>query len=496
MKLSEAFNLYKKAKRPSTVNEHSRKIQNYIDFMDDCIITDELAFSKEYLELFVYNKDQKALGKYNALRSFYEFIKLDIEHLPRNAFSFCIIKEDVDKFDKEDTDSEDEVVYKSTTYLPRGFDFKNLFLDYHYSHLKNERASKIIKAAIALGLAAGYDTGEMIGKRIPPKFNINDIQIVENGVKVKNYVEGSVEEWITIVGDLAQYVIEYYELRKTVTSLPKDEQNFFFVRLYDTYELGFDKDVSNTKPYTAQTLILYFLKYLSSKLNLDRQMYIKDLKCNMVLHSLYQSKGSSLHQIIKTFGYPPFVQNAFSKYCEEGVSGDENIIFGDRSFFQSTPLKNNDILDNSSGVNSDIIEAIITRRKRDSEPVKELKKLYNNVCQICGEPLFSFKGIAFSEACHIHPLCQDGIDHKTNMLILCPNHHTLFDIGAIAINPEDTKTLIHIDKNNRLNGTELKVILHKISSNYLRYHYENIYLPFLNKILVKDKNYPYSFPLG
>jgi len=128
---------------------------------------------------------------------------------------------------------------------------------------------------------------------------------------------------------------------------------------------------------------------------------------------------------------------------------------------------------------------LINKIKRDSKIVKELKAEYNNVCQICGEPIIKIKNLSYSEACHIHPRFQNGSDTKSNLLILCPNHHVLFDIGVITINPEDCKTLIHIEKDNELNGMELKVIKHSISSNYVRYHFENIYLPIAKAIMGK-----------
>lgn len=62
------------------------------------------------------------------------------------------------------------------------------------------------------------------------------------------------------------------------------------------------------------------------------------------------------------------------------------------------------------------------------------------------------------------------------MIVLCPNHHAMFDLGIIEIDPNDGMTILHVDENNALNGTNIKQMKHTISSTYLRYHYKNIFL--------------------
>ena len=52
----------------------------------------------------------------------------------------------------------------------------------------------------------------------------------------------------------------------------------------------------------------------------------------------------------------------------------------------------------------------------------------------------------------------------------------MFDLGIIEIDPNDGMTILHVDENNALNGTNIKQMKHTISSTYLRYHYKNIFL--------------------
>jgi hypothetical protein len=54
-------------------------------------------------------------------------------------------------------------------------------------------------------------------------------------------------------------------------------------------------------------------------------------------------------------------------------------------------------------------------------------------------------GVPYAEAAHIRPLGapHDGPDSYENLICLCPNHHTLFDIGGFTI--ADDLSLIGID---------------------------------------------------
>lgn len=376
MKLSEAFDFYANSIKSPTAHEHGGKIKKYIQFVGDVAVDDENSFSQSNLKEFIFDGKQKALGKYSALRSFYEFVKIQIEHQSKNRVAFPIYRDDVITYDSENSDYDaQDKKEKGTVYLERKFNFKQFFEESYYEHLKNEKAVKIIKAAISLRLTAGYDSGEMFfTSRKPPKFTLNDIELIDKGVRVRNFSNTSMVEWITIIEDFAKYITEYYELRKSYNSLPEKEKDIFFTRMYDTYQLEFDNTVQEKKPYTVQLLVLYFLKYISKVANLERELNVKDLKCNMVLHSLYKSQGSSLYQIIKTFGYPPFVQNAFEKYCRDSQANNLNVLFDDSRFFHSSPLEieNSSIEEQSSGENR-VKQYLVNKQERDSKSARSLK---------------------------------------------------------------------------------------------------------------------------
>lgn len=110
-------------------------------------------------------------------------------------------------------------------------------------------------------------------------------------------------------------------------------------------------------------------------------------------------------------------------------------------------------------------EITFLRIVRDTKKSRKIKKLYQYTCQICG---LRIQGVAgpYAEGAHIRPLGQphNGLDSLDNLLCLCPNHHTMFDLGVFTINADLT-----------LNGIEGKVFAlpqHKINLEHLKYHRE------------------------
>lgn len=100
-------------------------------------------------------------------------------------------------------------------------------------------------------------------------------------------------------------------------------------------------------------------------------------------------------------------------------------------------------------------ECVVHRIIRDTEISRQVKRLYENTCQVCGERLEIAPGEFYAEAHHLQPLGRKhkGPDVKDNILCLCPNHHALFDYFAISL---DTATLL-------LNK-------HKLRKSFVDYH--------------------------
>jgi TPR repeat protein len=119
----------------------------------------------------------------------------------------------------------------------------------------------------------------------------------------------------------------------------------------------------------------------------------------------------------------------------------------------------------------------ITRntRKRNQGIVQYLKGLYKDTCQVCGGKIDIGFGKGVSEVHHIRPLGRhNGPDNIENMIVLCPNHHAMFDRGAITIDLIN-EIVQHINPSDYLNGHQLKLD-HFVKQEFVNYHNEHIYL--------------------
>ena len=76
---------------------------------------------------------------------------------------------------------------------------------------------------------------------------------------------------------------------------------------------------------------------------------------------------------------------------------------------------------------------------RDTALAHELKQSYSFECQLCGFTIELPNGERYAEVHHIKPLGEphNGFDEIDNMLVLCPNHHAMCDLGAIRLSLGD-----------------------------------------------------------
>lgn len=118
---------------------------------------------------------------------------------------------------------------------------------------------------------------------------------------------------------------------------------------------------------------------------------------------------------------------------------------------------------------------MIGKINRSQILVSRLKKLYDNSCQICSLKLSLGYGKFYSEVHHIQPLgLHKGPDIEENMIVLCPNHHLLFDKGAITIDIDNNR-ILHHDINDSVNNNNLN-LKHRINKKYIDYHNKNIFI--------------------
>jgi putative restriction endonuclease len=114
--------------------------------------------------------------------------------------------------------------------------------------------------------------------------------------------------------------------------------------------------------------------------------------------------------------------------------------------------------------------ATTLRLVRDTGVTRQVKRLHDYQCQVCGERLASPAG-PYAEAAHIRPLGapHHGPDILTNVLCLCPNHHVLFDLGCFGVAADGT--LLGLAGQLRQHGQ------HIVAAEFLAYHRAHFYEP-------------------
>jgi predicted restriction endonuclease len=117
----------------------------------------------------------------------------------------------------------------------------------------------------------------------------------------------------------------------------------------------------------------------------------------------------------------------------------------------------------------DRIEAHVTRIIRDTAAASLLKRLYDYKCQICGLRIELMSGSYYIEVHHVRPLggSHKGLDTQANMLVLCPNHHAMFDFGI--------PRFIAVDQISISGESYNLVCKHSLSSEVITYHNEHIH---------------------
>ncbi len=117
-----------------------------------------------------------------------------------------------------------------------------------------------------------------------------------------------------------------------------------------------------------------------------------------------------------------------------------------------------------------------TVRLRDTFLAIEIKKRYQFVCQVCREPVVLTALRRYAEGHHLWPLGYPhlGPDVPGN-IILCPNHHIMFDKGALTIVP-DTMIVRHAVDGVFQRSPRLYVEdCHSINPRFLEYHHDRIF---------------------
>jgi hypothetical protein len=135
-------------------------------------------------------------------------------------------------------------------------------------------------------------------------------------------------------------------------------------------------------------------------------------------------------------------------------------------------------INNNSNVKSLRKTFNVDKIQRNNQLILKIKAIYRNKCQICGVQLDIGNGQSYSEVHHIRPLGSphNGPDVSENMIVVCPDHHAMFDRGAISIDLA-RKSALHKNIMNPIHGKKI-LILHHIEESYITYHNNFIFANF------------------
>lgn len=111
--------------------------------------------------------------------------------------------------------------------------------------------------------------------------------------------------------------------------------------------------------------------------------------------------------------------------------------FNSPEIIQNYVTNSKDLLENPTSELPKILERNTFSYVTNEKLVKEIKKMYSH-CQFCSykfEDYLNSNGDRkkYSEAAHIKPKSEGGLDSLNNILCLCANCHSLFDLGTLYI---------------------------------------------------------------
>ena len=116
-------------------------------------------------------------------------------------------------------------------------------------------------------------------------------------------------------------------------------------------------------------------------------------------------------------------------------------------------------------------------RLRDTLLAGEIRRRYANICQVCRQPVRLTATTNYAEGHHMWPLGTPhlGPDQPGNIIVLCPNHHKMFDRGVATVYPE-TLRVAHLVRDVFPPGARLHVeAWHQLRGECITYHHMRMF---------------------
>jgi len=160
---------------------------------------------------------------------------------------------------------------------------------------------------------------------------------------------------------------------------------------------------------------------------------------------------------------------------DEGfVSFDDKVKAHYTLNLENEELQGEPVLPGQRGIELPVVRRVVRNvRMRCTFLAAELKRRYHCLCQVCRKPVPVSEKRFYAEGHHLKPLGSphNGPDVFGNIIVLCPNHHVMFDLAVATIVPV-TLRIDHRVPDVFRGSRRLHVeSWHELDPRYLEYHH-------------------------
>ena len=237
------------------------------------------------------------------------------------------------------------------------------------------------------------------------------------------------------------------------------------------------QDYRDTNKMKSSFLDLYDdIKSYDESIFLNYQIYSGEEDKSRVYLKTVDENSKKINNIFRKLSIHPFTTLKFIKVKEHTFTLD--------LIFNKTVLKN-ETIENKDDINKEVNELPKTTERMvftyvtNPELIKQIKSKYTK-CQFCNYVFENYIDSnneikQYSEAAHIKPKSEGGLDKLNNILCLCANCHSLFDLGTLYIDDNfvvrKSKKLLNVSRYEDSYFNELQLNDdHELELSNIKFH--------------------------
>lgn len=369
-------------------------------------------------------------------------------------------------FVSEEQESEDSIEFLTPNEI------RTLFSD--QLHFRYEYEEKMLPLICSLSFFYMLKQEDVI------KLKLSDLDLEQQKIRNVRRTEEHPDlvEWLSLNDVTVKYLKAYLTYRQTMHYLG------------DSLFVMENGPLDNTK---INKLFKCFDRRDNRVLFGNKKVHQSILTRSMMLYILISTNGKGLYQILLEQEMNTALDQAFNEYLSIIRTENNNELCDRYNIEEILPRKKeavdaglyselNDVNQNDIGDydmnnnrNLENNKVTIQRMVRVSKISRNLRKRYDNQCQLCGYRVRKSNGEYYSEAHHIQPYNKfhRGDDNSHNLIVLCPNCHTQFDDLYYAIHPETQKVHCIFGEEDQRHLKMLEMADgHTLNGKYLRYTWD------------------------